>query len=80
MLMAAARALADRAPQHKNPAGALLPPLSESRAVSRAIALAVAAAAEREGLAEPRSAEEREALIDRKVWEPRYLPMTLKQG
>jgi malate dehydrogenase (oxaloacetate-decarboxylating) len=80
MLMAAARALADCSPTPHDPAGALLPPLSESRRVARAIALAVAAAAQREGPAEHTRPEDLERLIDAKVWEPRYLPMRPKRG
>jgi malate dehydrogenase (oxaloacetate-decarboxylating) len=80
MLMAAARALADCSPMRRDPAGALLPPLSESRRVSRAIALAVAAAAQGDGLGEAAQAEERERLVDAKMWQPRYLPMRPKQG
>ncbi len=45
MFMAAARALADWSPARRDPAGSLLPPLSESRRVARSIALGVAAAA-----------------------------------
>ena len=80
MFMAAARALADASPTRRDPAGPLLPPLADSRRVSRAIALAVAAAARREGLAENSRAEDLERLIDAKVWEPRYLPLRPKRG
>ncbi len=79
MFMAAARALVDCSPAHRDPAGALLPPLAESRRVSRVIALAVAAAAQREGLAVHRQAEDLERILDAKMWEPRYLPMRLTQ-
>jgi malate dehydrogenase (oxaloacetate-decarboxylating) len=75
MFMAAARALADAALTRREPAGALLPPLSESRRVARSIALAVAAAAQKDGLADPSGPEELERLVDAKMWEPRYLPM-----
>ena len=75
MLMAAARALADTAPVRRDPGGALLPPLSESRQVSRTIALAVAAAARREGLAESDRADDLERLVDEKMWRPEYRPM-----
>jgi malate dehydrogenase (oxaloacetate-decarboxylating) len=63
MFMAAARALADYSMASRDPAAPLLPPLAESRQVSRAIALAVAAAAQREGLAERREDQENEQLI-----------------
>ena len=68
MFLAAARALAECSPAPLDPAGPLLPPLSASRRLSRAIALAVVA--QREGLAEARTAEETERLIDAKMWEP----------
>jgi malate dehydrogenase (oxaloacetate-decarboxylating) len=80
MFMAAARALAEASPARRDPAAPLLPALAESRRVSRAIALAVADAAGREGLAEVRSAEETERLVDAKMWEPRYLPMRRKRA
>ncbi|MBV8228740.1 MAG: NAD-dependent malic enzyme, partial [Planctomycetaceae bacterium] len=80
MFMAAARALADCSPAGHDPAGPLLPPLSESRRVSRAIALAVAAAAQRDGLSAPFRPEELERLVDAKIWQPRYLPMRPKRG
>ena len=80
MFMAAARALAECSPASHDQAGSLLPPLSESRRVSRAIALAVAAAAQRDGFAAACPAEELERLVDAKIWEPRYLPMKLKEA
>jgi malate dehydrogenase (oxaloacetate-decarboxylating) len=80
MFMAAARALADYSAARRDPAGLLLPPLAESRRVSRAIALAVATAALREGLAESRQGDELERLIDAKMWGPRYLPMRRKRA
>jgi malate dehydrogenase (oxaloacetate-decarboxylating) len=55
-----------------------LPPLAESRSVSRTIALAVAAAAVRDGLAENPRDLNLEQLIDAKMWHPRYLPMKPK--
>jgi malate dehydrogenase (oxaloacetate-decarboxylating) len=77
MFMAAARALAGFATAARDPSAAapLLPPLAESRRVSRAIALAVAAAAHREGLADRSQAEDIERLVDARMWQPRYLPM-----
>jgi hypothetical protein len=58
-------------------AAPLLPPLAESRRVSRAIALAVATAAQHDGLVSPRGAEELQRLVDAKIWQPRCLPITL---
>ncbi len=80
MFMAAARALAGSSLASHDRAGALLPPLAESRRVSRSIALAVAATAGREGLAEVHQGDEIERRIDAKMWEPRYLPLTLKRN
>ncbi len=76
MFMAAARALADYSMAGREPA-ALLPPLAESRQVSRVIALAVAAAAGDDGIAPARKVEELERLVDAKIWQPRYLPIRL---
>jgi malate dehydrogenase (oxaloacetate-decarboxylating) len=75
MFMAAARALADCSPARHDPAGAMLPPLNESRRVSRAIAIAVAKEAKRTGLAASSAPEDLEQLTDAKIWHPRYLPM-----
>ena len=77
MFMAAARALADYALADRDPTSPLLPSLAESRQVSRAIALAVAAAAGREGLVASRKMEELERLVDARIWQPRYLPIRL---
>jgi malate dehydrogenase (oxaloacetate-decarboxylating) len=77
MFMAAARALADDSTASRDASAPLLPPLAESRRVSRAIALAVAAAAQRDGFAAPRGGEELERLVDAKMWQPRYLPIVL---
>jgi malate dehydrogenase (oxaloacetate-decarboxylating) len=79
IFMAAARALADCSPASRDPAGSLLPPLSESRRVSRTIALAVAAAAQRDGLAAPCPPVELERKVDAKIWQPRYLPLKPKR-
>ncbi|MFO1419180.1 MAG: NAD-dependent malic enzyme [Methylotetracoccus sp.] len=66
MFMAAARALADCSPALTDPAGSLLPPLSEIRSVSRRIALAVA----RE--ASVTDEDELQARIDQRMWTPHY--------
>jgi malate dehydrogenase (oxaloacetate-decarboxylating) len=75
MLLAAARALAVGAPASRDPGGALLPPLRELRQVSREVALAVGAEAQRQGLAEQTAPEELQRRVDGCRWEPRYLPM-----
>ena len=78
MFMAAARALAETAPARRDPSGALLPPLSDSRAVARAIAVAVASAARGEGLADPSASGDLESLVDARVWYPQYRTMRRK--
>jgi malate dehydrogenase (oxaloacetate-decarboxylating) len=80
MFMAAARALAQYSTASGGPGAPLLPSLAESRRVSRAIALAVAAAARRDGLADHHENTENERLVDAKMWEPRYLPMKRKRS
>jgi malate dehydrogenase (oxaloacetate-decarboxylating) len=80
MFMAAARALAACSPAHRDPAGALLPPLSDSRHVARSIALAVAAAAIHDGQADPRHPEDIERRVDATMWFPRYRPMKRKRA
>jgi malate dehydrogenase (oxaloacetate-decarboxylating) len=79
MFMAAARALADCSPARQDPAGSLLPPLADSRVVSRTIALAVARQGQREGLAQPCRPEELEDRVDAKIWHPHYVPMRPKR-
>ena len=79
MIMAAARALSECAPVLSDPQGSLLPDLQNLRQVSRRIGLAVASEAYKQGLAHPTVAEEEiERILDEKRWEPRYLPMRLK--
>jgi malate dehydrogenase (oxaloacetate-decarboxylating) len=80
MFMAAARALADTAPVHQDPAGALLPPLAESRPVARAIAVAVAGVARRDGLADSALSDDPGRLVDDKMWVPEYRPMRRKHA
>ncbi len=74
MLMAAANALADASPARQNGASNLLPPVTELRAVSYRVALAVARAAQAEGLADPSSGEPLETRVRAKMWMPLYRP------
>jgi malate dehydrogenase (oxaloacetate-decarboxylating) len=74
MFLAAARALAELAPAKRNPHANLLPPIKDLRAVSYAVALAVAREAQREGIAPPTPPEALSAAIDAKMWEPVYAP------
>jgi malate dehydrogenase (oxaloacetate-decarboxylating) len=73
MFMAAARALAEAAGATE-PGDPILPALTEIRAVSRAIAVAVARQACADGLAPAATDAEIEALVDAKVWVPEYRP------
>ncbi|MDR3634936.1 MAG: NAD-dependent malic enzyme [Isosphaeraceae bacterium] len=72
LFLAAAHALAECATVADDTGAPLLPPLEQIVPVSRRVALAVAAEAEAQGLVSPRTAEERERLIDSRWWEPRY--------
>ncbi len=74
MFMAAAKCLAELSPARSNKSGRLLPPVSELRSVSFAVAKAVALQAINEGLARPRDEQELESAIHANVWEPVYLP------
>jgi malate dehydrogenase (oxaloacetate-decarboxylating) len=72
MFMAASMSLADNSPALGNPSAPLLPSLEDIRKVSRQIALAVAAEAQRAGVADRTSADELERLVDQRMWVPRY--------
>jgi len=74
MLLSAARALADVSPSKTDPKANLLPPVSELRDVSYRVALAVAAQAQSEGVAEQTSRDELEACVRLKMWTPTYRP------
>lgn len=76
MFMAAALALRDCSPALKNAEASLLPRLDELRDVARHIAAAVAATAQRQGLAPKTSAQEMEQRVDEVVWQPAYRLMT----
>jgi malate dehydrogenase (oxaloacetate-decarboxylating) len=72
MLMAASRALAREAPIVKEGEGALLPPLSKIRELSKAIAFDVAAQAQGEGVALKTDGIKLRASIERNCWAPEY--------
>jgi len=75
MFTAAATAIGELDRGESQPGHApLLPPVSESRKVSRHVAIAVAECAVGEGLADPMTRAEIEARIDEIVWEPVYRP------
>ncbi len=72
MFVVAARALSELSPARQNPTAALYPSLEQVRQVSRKVALAVGAEAQRAGLAEPTSPEELARRVDAAMWVPRY--------
>jgi malate dehydrogenase (oxaloacetate-decarboxylating) len=72
MFMAAAKALAEMSPVHRDREGRLLPALTNIRAVSVAVATAVAKQACKEGLGEECDEGTLGARIHANVWEPVY--------
>ncbi|WP_348762010.1 NAD-dependent malic enzyme [uncultured Salinisphaera sp.] len=72
MLMAASRALAENSPLATSDTGSLLPPLSEVKALSKAIAVAVAKQAQEDGVALGSSDEAIRESVERNFWVPRY--------
>ncbi len=74
MFMAAAKCLAELSPARRSRSGRLLPPVSELRSVSFAVAKAVALQAMADGVAEPLVEQTLESRIRANVWEPVYLP------
>jgi malate dehydrogenase (oxaloacetate-decarboxylating) len=74
MFMAAAQALA-AAVDAPSTGASLLPPLTDIRAVSRTIALAVGSAAQRDGLAPATTEEQLAAAIDATMWRAEYRPV-----
>ncbi|MCE8020753.1 NAD-dependent malic enzyme [Halomonas sp. MCCC 1A11036] len=72
MLMAASRALAREAPLVKHGKGALLPPLSQIRELSKVIAFDVAAQAQQEGVALSTDGIKLRQAIERSSWTPEY--------
>jgi malic enzyme len=72
MLLAAARTLAGLVSTERLAEGALYPPLAGLRAISRAVAAAVAGEAQRSGLAQMAPRQEPEAAVDAAIWTPAY--------
>ena len=72
MMLAAARALAEKSPAWKDRNGALLPSPRELRSVARHIAAAVAMQAQKEGLAPAMSSDELVSRIAGNQWMPAY--------
>ncbi len=74
MFMAAAKCLADLSPARHTESGRLLPPVSDLRSVSFAVAKAVALQAINDGVANPLDEQTLETRLRANVWEPTYLP------
>ena len=74
MFLVASQALADATPEERLQKGSLYPCQSDLRAVSRALALAVARSARDGGVGRYLSDRELERAVDAMVWQPRYLP------
>jgi malate dehydrogenase (oxaloacetate-decarboxylating) len=74
MFMAAARVVAHMSPTASDKSGRLLPPVDQLRAVSVAVAEAVARQAEADGVAELANDVTLSDHIAACVWEPRYRP------
>jgi malate dehydrogenase (oxaloacetate-decarboxylating) len=72
MIMTAAKSLAGLSPVEKDPKASLLPPLADSRRLSRVIAGAVARQAVAEGLSDL-DEKDVDRVVGENVWEPRYV-------
>ncbi len=78
MIMAAAKELANLVPTRKDKSAGLLPSLSDSRQISRSIALAVGRQAIKDGQAQIDSEESLAWEIQANVWQPAYIPYEYK--
>ena len=76
MFVAAAHALSGCSPIRHNPTAALYPAIEDVREVSGCVALAVAQAAQRAGIAEPCTPDELAARITAAMWQPQYARLT----
>jgi len=74
MFVAASRALSDLVTPEQEAQGYLLPPMRDIRAVSRAVAKAVAIEARNAGLGRLLDDSKYEEIIARAQWEPKYTP------
>ncbi|HVX13931.1 MAG TPA: NAD-dependent malic enzyme [Pirellulales bacterium] len=72
MVLASARALAEKSPALKDPGASLLPALSDLRNVAVYIAIAVGREAQQAGLAPKTSEEELRERVTAAQWEPSY--------
>lgn len=76
MFMASSKALAALSPALTDPTAPLLPPVSDIRSVSKAVAVAVAKQAVADKVAPGRSDAELERCIEAAVWTPAYKKLT----
>lgn len=74
MMMAAAKALAAMSPTARDCEAALLPPISDARKVSRAVAAAVGRKAIEERVSRFEDGSSLDEELDAYIWEPVYLP------
>ena len=72
MLLASARTLATNSPALRDPSASLLPPLTDLRRVASEIAIAVAVAAQKDGVAPPLTVDELRARVTATQWTPDY--------
>ena len=72
MFMAAAVTLAEMVTPERLAEGAVYPPLTDLRVISRRIAIAVAREARDQGLGRLAADEEIEAAVDAAMWGPEY--------
>ena len=80
MFLAAARALSAAAPSRSDRGAPLYPDIEHVRPTARAVAIAVATEAVRTGVGEPLDAHTLEQRVDALTWEPRYRPLTRRDG
>ena len=73
MFVAAAEALSALSPARQDTAASLFPALENVRSVSRQVALAVGAEAQRAGLAEQTTSDELARRVDATMWTPQYV-------
>ncbi len=80
MFLAAARALYAAAPSRRDREAPLYPDIEHVRPTARAVAIAVAMEAARTGVGHPLDAYILEQRVDALRWEPRYRPLTRREG
>jgi malate dehydrogenase (oxaloacetate-decarboxylating) len=74
MMLAAAQALAESSPTREDPAAPLLPLLADARNAAIEVAVAVAEAAQRDGVAPGTNREQLRRKVSAAQWAPAYSP------